>query len=169
MTQQFMANIRFGSVEWLGRVSDVLRRVKDSESKRIQEITTGQQAHDRTNRKASAVLQEAGDLLDLRNLLVIVATVLDQKRQDVLVFATGVRGIHGSQSAEDLTPGFVFLVGVFDLRNSLTSAVRLCNASDFSTTSTVNRVMSTGMIRAYQKMRLCWLQLSIVGKIPHTY
>lgn len=130
-------------------MTNILCRIKDTEGKGVQEITTRQETHDRTNGKTSTILQETRDLFNLRNFFIIVTTVLNQERQDILMFTTSMSRIHGCQTTEDLTPGFIFLISVLNFRNRLTSTISLCNTSDFSSSSTINGIMSTGMIRTY--------------------
>jgi len=121
MAEQFMADIGFRGVQGLGVMTDILGRVEDTESEAIQEITTSQKTHDGAQRKASAILQEPGDIIQLRDLLGAVTAVLDQQGEDVLVLAASMGREHACQLVEDRSPGVDLNLRVVDARDALTT------------------------------------------------
>lgn len=64
------------------------------------------------------------------------------------MFAAGMVRKHRSQFAEDGTPSFSFLLGVFNMRDRLASTVSLCNLNNFSAALAINRVFCSRMISA---------------------
>lgn len=76
MAQQLMAHVRLGRVERLRMMADILRGMEDPEGKPIEEISRREQSHHRSQREAGAFLKEIGDILQLRDLVGTVPTVL---------------------------------------------------------------------------------------------
>lgn len=121
VTEQFVANIGFRSVQGSGVVADILGRVEDTEGKAVQEVAAGQQTHNGAQGEASAVLQKLGDDVELRNLVGTISAVLDKQGEDVLVLAAGVSREHARQLLKDSRPGLNFGLSVLDMGNGLTA------------------------------------------------
>lgn len=64
---------------------------------------------------ASNTFQEIGNVLHLWNVVLAVATVLDQQREYVIVFAARVRFVQRRQFVENNAPRFDLLFGVLDV------------------------------------------------------
>lgn len=66
-------------------------------------------------------LQEVGDFLKLRDVVLAVAAVLLEQREDVVVFTTGMSGIQGLQLPEHGSPCGLLLLRVLNMWDRLTA------------------------------------------------
>lgn len=149
-----MAYVWFRRVIGLRGVSNVLSRMKDAESKCVQEIAAGQEAHDGTDGEACAVLQESRHGLKLRDLFVAVATVLFQQGEDVLMFPTRMGLVESLQLSVHLAPSLDFFRRIVYMRNRLTRAVALCHSCNLCSSGTVDWVLGTRMVRTFMSFIL---------------
>jgi len=85
-------------------VPDVLSGVEDPEGQAVEEVTGGEEAHDRPESEACALPQEPGDVLELGNVVLSVPTVLDQQREDEVVLLARVGWEQSRQLLEHNTP-----------------------------------------------------------------
>lgn len=72
----------------------------------------------------SLTLQEDGDVLELRDVVLAVAAVLLQQREDAVVLATRVSGIQGLQLPEHSSPCGFLLRRVLHTWDRLTTVDR---------------------------------------------
>lgn len=124
MSQQLMADVRFRCVHGLGPMSDVLSAVEDSEGQAAQKIPRGKQASHRSEAESSARLQKLRNLFQLGNVIFTEATVLFQKRKDVVVLVASMGFIQGLQGPEHGPPGFLFFLCVFHFRDGLPTRIQ---------------------------------------------
>lgn len=102
--------LRFWSVEGIRRVSNVLRAMEHAESQPGEEVPRRQVASDRTDLKACLPLQELAYVLQLRNMVLTVATVFDQLRPIVQVLGNGMLQVKFVQLSQDCSPSLYFFV-----------------------------------------------------------
>lgn len=92
-------------------------------------------------------MEEIGNVLQLRDVVRRVATVLLEKRENVVVLATGIRGVKLTELRVDGLPGLDLLFGIFHAGNGLSGAIGLGHVDDLAPTLPVFRVQKARMIR----------------------
>ena len=83
---------------------DVLGRVEHPEGEAVKEIAGGEESHDWSEGEPGALPEEIGDGLKLGDIVLLVAAVLHQKGEDVVVLAAGVSGEQDGKPLEDNSP-----------------------------------------------------------------
>lgn len=146
VTKEFMADVGFGGVHWFRVVSDVLSGVEDSEGQPSQKISGTQKSSNWTKSEASAVFQEVGDVLELRDVVWSVSAVLLKKREDVVELSTSVTRVKPGKLVIDGSPRGYFDIGVFNSRNQLSISVVGCDVRELLSSSSVDRVGEPWMI-----------------------
>jgi len=144
--QQLVTNVRLRRVQRLGSVSNVLRRMKDSEGKSGEEIPWTKKSGDGTQAESSAVLQEFGDILQLRDVVLVVAAVVLQEGKDVVEFAAGVSLVQRGQVDEDFAPRRHFRLRVRHAGHRRTVLVSEGDVGKLLPSLAVDLVREAGMV-----------------------
>lgn len=121
--------------------------MENSECETSQEITGRQQTSDRAQRESSAVLQEVRNVLQLGNVVLAVATVVDKQREDVVVLPASMCFVELCEIVKDHPPGLNLLIGVVDMGQRLSVAVVERQIGKVLATSTVSGIGETRMVR----------------------
>jgi len=90
-----MAHIGLRSVERFGRVPDVLGGMEDAEGKAGKEVPRREEPRHGPDGEAGAVAEEVGDVLELWDVVLPEAAVLNEQWEDVVVLSAGVLWVHG--------------------------------------------------------------------------
>jgi hypothetical protein len=148
-------DVRFGRVERLGRVADVLRGVKDAVGQGAVELAQGDEARGAAVLEARQRAQAVGDLAELRDV------VLGQPQQCLAleVLPTGVRLVLVVQLAAHDPPDLVLGVGVVDVRDRLARRPRQRGGGDLVATRAVVGVVEAGMVLAEMDLDLAVIVL----------
>lgn len=104
MPEQLVAAVRLRRVERVRRVADVLRAVEDAEGEPGQEVARRQVPGDGAQLKPGSGLQKAAHVLQLRQVVLAVAAVLDQRRPVLHVLGNGVHGVEPVELCENDAP-----------------------------------------------------------------
>lgn len=91
-------------------MSNVLRAVEHAKSQSREKVPRRQIASDRTNLESCLPLQELADVLQLRNVVLAISTVLDQSRPVLQVLGHSVLHVELVQLPQDSAPSFHFFL-----------------------------------------------------------
>ena len=147
MWRVWTADVRFRCIHGLGRVSDVLSAVEDSESQATQEIPRRKQAGHRSEAETGARLQKLRNFFQLGNIIFAETTVLFQKWENVIVLVAGVGLIQGLQVLEHRPPRFLLFLCVLHSGDGLPMSIVVGNVSKVLPSCSVHRIFKTRVIR----------------------
>lgn len=97
--------------------------------------------------KDQLTLKEVRNILQLRNIIFPVTTVLNEQRKDVVVFLAGMRRVQLGELPEDCSPGGDLLLGVVHVRQGLAVLVVVGDVREVLAARAVLGVGEPGVVR----------------------
>mmetsp|Transcript_80806 Transcript_80806/g.227511 ORF Transcript_80806/g.227511 Transcript_80806/m.227511 type:complete len:278 (-) Transcript_80806:553-1386(-) len=113
VSDQLVADVGLGGVEWVAAVADVLRAAECAERQGVEEVASREQSADRSQTKAGLGRQVLADVIQLRDLIRPVAGLGLQFRQDLIEFLASPTSVATLQLLVDGLPHSHLLRGVF--------------------------------------------------------
>lgn len=117
--QQLVAAIRFGRIEWIRRMANVLCAVEHAKCQAREEIAWRQISGYRTQLEAGLALQKRTDVLQLRQIVLTVTAVFDELWPVLHIFRHRMHHVQAMQFTEHHAPCSNFLRRVLNTRNGL--------------------------------------------------